>query len=151
MNVSNSENFFRAESNKSTTSTNSVRGEQMQLLWNRKTTEKVCCIFNCVMKYQNTTHREGPLIQRRHFSTVWSSLMYQKSDALFRDTIVNYIEVLQKKQANFRYRNTVAPWTLFWVYSVGNALVLNAYNTPTRLFNSVSEAAKNSIAVFFLF
>ena len=79
MTVSYPEKFLRAETNKLNTSAISVRGEKMQSLLKKKTTDGIGCNFKCTWDMKSKIHWERPVIQRRHcfFFYDWLSLRSQ--------------------------------------------------------------------------
>ena len=96
MTVSYPKNFLRAETNKSITSTISVRGEKMQSPMNKKTTEGLGCNFTCVWEYEKHNPL-GTLVDTEKALFLFQRLVeLEKSDAPFKDSILSYTDLLQK-------------------------------------------------------
>ena len=96
MTVSYPENFLRAETNKSITSTISVRREKMQSLMNKKTTEGLGCNFTCVLECEKHNPLGTSVDTEKALFLFQRLVELEKSDAPFKDSKLSYIDLLQK-------------------------------------------------------
>ena len=95
MTVSYPENFVGAETNKSTTSTISVRGENMQSLM-KKTTEGLVCNFTCAWEYEKHNSLGTSVDTEKALFLFQRLVGLEKLDALLKDDILSYKDLLQK-------------------------------------------------------
>ena len=95
LSVSYPENFLKAETSLFPDPSLIVKGEKMQSLLSRKTTESLGCSFSSVWELE----KHNSLGERADTEKAW--FIFQKlmelesSDAPFKDTIISYIELLQ--------------------------------------------------------
>ena len=102
MTVSYPENFLRAETNnKSAASAISVRGEKMKSLMNQKTTEGLGCKFKSVWEYEKHNSLGASVGSEKALFLFQRLLELESSDAPFKDSILSYIDLLQKGFGRF--------------------------------------------------
>ena len=151
MTVSYPENFLRAEKNKSTTSTISVSGEKMQSLMNKKTTEGLGCNFFCAWEYEKHNPL-GALVDTEKALFLFERLVeLEKSDAPFEDSVLSYIDLLQKGIR--RVYLSEHSRTLDIDLGVTNAqcTCFECLNQPVHLIRSISQGANDYTPQLFLF
>ena len=102
MTVSYPENFLRAEANnKSAANSISVRGEKMKSLMNQKTTKGLGCKFRNVWKYEKHNSLGASVASKKALFLFQRLLELESSDAPFKDSILSYIDLLQKGYGRF--------------------------------------------------
>ena len=94
--VSYPENFIKSEAAASTKSSFCMRGEKMRSLKSQKTTEGLGCTFNCVWEYQKHNSLGACNDNEKALYVFQRLLELEKSEAPFKDTIVSYIDLLQR-------------------------------------------------------
>ena len=97
MTVSYPENFLTAEINKLNTSAISVRGEKMQSLLKKTTTDGIGCNFKCTREYEKQNPLETSGDTENALFLFQRLVELEKSDAPFKDTVISFIEILQKR------------------------------------------------------
>ena len=90
-------NFFWEETNKSTTSTISVKAKRCNRSWLKGLQKDLVAISLVRGNMKNGTHSERRLLQRRHCFLSSVLLELEKSDALFKHTIPSHIDLLQTR------------------------------------------------------
>ena len=97
MTVSYPENFLRAETNnKSAANSISVRGEKMKSFVNQKTTKGLGCKFRSVWEYEKHNSLGASVGSEKALFLFQRLLELESSDAPFKDSILSYIDLLQK-------------------------------------------------------
>ena len=94
--VSYPENFLKTETSTFCHRSLIVEGERMKSLMTRKTTESLGCSFNCVWEL-NRHNSLGDCPDNEKALYIFQKLVeLEKSDAPFKDTVISYIELLQR-------------------------------------------------------
>ena len=102
MTVSYPENFLKVETNnKSAASAISVRGEKMKSLMNQKTTEGLSCKIKIVWEYEKHNLLGASVGSEKALFVFQRLLELESSDAPFKDSILSYIDLLQKGFGRF--------------------------------------------------
>ena len=95
MTVSYPENFLRAETNiKSAASSILVRGDKMESLMNRKTTEGLGCNFKSVLEYEKHNSLGTSVGSEKALFLFQPLLELESSDSPFKDDILSYTDLL---------------------------------------------------------
>ena len=94
--VSYPENFIKSEAAVSKKNSFCIRGEKIQYLMNQRTTEDLGCTFNCVWEYQKHNSLGACNDNEKALYVFQKLLELEKSESPFKDTIVSYIDLLQR-------------------------------------------------------
>ena len=90
------ENFLRAETNKLNLSAISVRGEKMQSLLNKKTTDGSGCNFDGTWEYEKHNPLGTPSDTEKALFLFQRLVELEKSNAPFKDNVISFIELFAK-------------------------------------------------------
>lgn len=94
--ISYPENFVKSETAVSTKNSFFIRGEKIQSLMNQKTTEDLGCKFNCIWEFQKHNSMGACSDNEKALYVFERLLELEKSEAPFKDTILSYIDLLQR-------------------------------------------------------
>ena len=143
MTVSYPENFLRTETNKSITSTTSVRAEKRQSFMNKKTTERIGCNFTCAWEYGKHNPLGTSVDTEKALFLFQCLVQLEKSDAPFKDSISSYIDLLQKGIG--RIYPSEHSRTLDFDLGVTNAqcICLECLNQPLHLIGSTPQGVND--------
>ena len=143
MTVSYPENFLRADTNKLNTSAISVRGEKMQSLLKKKTTDGIGCNFKCTWEYE----KQNPL--GTSGDTEKALFLFQqlvelgKSDAPFNDTVISFIELLQKRIGWLYLSEHSHTLHIDLIVSNAQCMCFECLSQPLHLMGSTTQEANN--------
>ena len=149
MTVSYPENFLRAETNKLNTSAISVRGEKMQSLLKKKTTDGIGCNFKCTWEYE----KQNPL--GTSGDTEKALFLFQRlvelenSDAPFKDTVISFIELLQKGIGRLYLSEHSRTLDIDLGISNAQCTCFECLSRPLHLIGSTTQEANNYSTTFF--
>ena len=150
MTVSYPENFLRAETNKLNTSAISVRGEKMQSLLKKKTTDGIGCNFKCTWEYE----KQNPL--GTSGDTEKALFLFQRlvelenSDAPFKDTVISFIGFLQKRIGRLYLSEHSRTLDIDLGVSNAQCTCFECLSRPLHLIGSTTQEANNYSPHFFL-
>ena len=143
MTVSYPENFLRSETNKLNTSAISVRGEKMQSLLKKKTTDGIGCNFKCRWEYekQNPLGTSGDT--EKALFLFQRLVELEKSDAPFKDTVISFIELLQKGIGRLYLSEHSRTLDIDLGVSNAQCTCFECFSQPLHLIGSTTQEANN--------
>ena len=99
--VSYPENFMKMETSTISKESLIVKGDRMQSLINRKTTEGLGCTFKFTWEIERHNSLVNCQESEKAFHVFQKLLELEKSEAPFKDTVVPYIELLQRGMGRY--------------------------------------------------
>ena len=141
--VSYPENFLRADTNKLNTSAISVRGEKMQSLLKKKTTDGIGCNFKCTWEYekQNMSGTSGDT--EKALFLFQRLVELEKSDAPFKDTVISLIELLQKRIGRLYLSEHSRTYDIDLSVSNAQCTCFECLSQPLHLIGLTTQEANN--------
>ena len=143
MTVSYPENLLKAETDKLNTSAISFRGEKMQSLLKKKTIDGIGCNFKCTWKYEkhNPLGTSGDTEKALFFFQRLAEL--EKSDAPFKDTVISFIELLQKGIGRLHLSEHSRTLDIDLGVSEAQCTCFEFVSQPLHLIGSTTQEANN--------
>ena len=147
MTVSYPENFLRAEPNKNTSAI-SVRGEKLQSLLKKKTTDGIGCNFKCTWEYekQNPLGTSGDT--EKALFLFQRLVEIEKSDAPFKDTVISFIELLQKRIGRLHLSERSRTLDIYLGVSNAQCTCFDCLSQPLHIGSTTQEANNYSPQLF---
>ena len=141
--VSYPENFLKTETSIFSRSL-VVEGERMKSLMTRKTTESLGCSFNCVWELDRHNSL-GDCPDNEKALYIFQKLVeLEKSDAPFKDTVISYIELLQRGIGRLFLSEHSRTLDIDLGVSNAQCMCFECLNQPLQLDETIDNTPSNS-------
>ena len=143
MTVSCPKNFLRAETNQSTTTTNSVRVEKIQSVMNKKTTEALDCNFICAWDFEKQNNFRTSVDAEKALFLFQRLVELEKSDAPFKDSILSCVNLLQKRRGRVYLSEHNRTLDIYLGVTNVQCTCSDCLNEPPNLISSPPQGAND--------